>query len=112
MAQRPWELMLENDQLGSVVIRGDREPESPNEEWARYGQYTFMVFNAWEYGYYLDQAGSTPSELWKGVEGYYHDLCQSRPGMVRWWNDNEHSFAEPFRSYTRSHFPAVGEGAR
>ncbi len=105
MAQRPWELMLQNDDLADVVTRGHQSPEALSDrDSTKSGQYTFMLFNAWEYGYYLNRDGSTPSELRAGVEGYYRDLAASKPGMLWWWRNNEHSFAEPFRSYARSHF--------
>lgn len=106
IAQRPYELMVADDQLAGIVDRGNEQPETlSREEWRRYCAYNLMVINAWEYGYYLDRDGSTPHELWVGADAHFAAQAADYPGWRKYWAEHSHAFAEPFRSYAASHFP-------
>ena len=110
-SQRPWELLIADSELADIVSRGHENPaDLTRPEWARYSAYTFMVFNAWEYGYYLRKSGSTPPELWEGADGYFRSLAASKPGFHKFWSENQHGFAEPFHSYATSHLRVHAEG--
>ena len=103
MAQRPLELMIADPELADIVNRGHDDPEALNPaEWSRYSNYTLIVINAWEYGYYLNRDGSTPPELWEGADGYFRQLAATKPGWRRFWRENHHAFAEPFHSYAET----------
>lgn len=108
MGQRPMELALSEPALAELVNRGNNDPESLSpEEWERYSTYTFMVMNAWGYGYYLDRQGSVQQELWEGGNAYWAGLAMRCPGMQKYWRNNEHAFGEPFRVYARKYFSNV-----
>ncbi len=53
LAQRPMEMMIENECLAGVVNRSYADPSAVSaDDWARFGNYAFIGFNAWEYLYY------------------------------------------------------------
>ncbi len=105
-AQRPLEFVMADAELADIVTRGDENPGALGPaEWERYSNYAFMVINAWEYGYYLSQSQSVPQTLWEGGNGYWTELARTKPGVLKFWSENEHAFAEPFRSYAAARFP-------
>ena len=107
LGQRPMELILTDSELADLVDRGHNAPDSLSSgEWERYSTYTFMVLNAWEYGYYLVRQGSVEHQLWEGGNAYWAELAKTRPGVRKYWRENEHAFGEPFRSYARGHIAA------
>lgn len=110
MGQRPLELLIADADLADIVTRGHEDPETLNEpEWKRYSSYVFLMFNAWEYGYYLHKSGSTPPELWEGGNAYFGSLAATKRGCQKFWQETSHGFAEPFHSFAESHFPAAAE---
>ena len=105
LAQRPMEMMIENDGLATVVNRGYATPEALGaDDWARFGNYAFIGFNAWEYLYYQNRDGSIPKELWVGADAYFKGLVETKPGLTRFWAEFHESFDEPFRSYVAAEF--------
>jgi hypothetical protein len=105
MANASFEHALEDEKLAEIVARGMAEPDSLSEaEWYRFSLYQLLAFNAWEYGYYLNAARSTPPELWEGLDAYYRELVESRSGLRRFWKEYHHAFAEPFHSYVNARF--------
>jgi hypothetical protein len=112
LAQRPMEMMIENDGLASVVNRGYVAPEALGaDDWARFGNYAFIGFNAWEYLYYQNRDGSIPKELWVGADAYFKGLVGTKPGLRRFWAEFHDSFDEPFRSYVAAEFAKVAAPA-
>ena len=64
LAQRPLEMMVENESLASAVIECGANPNGvAATTWARCANYYFMQFNAWEYMYYQNRDGSIPQQL-------------------------------------------------
>jgi hypothetical protein len=105
LGSRPLEMLIQYESLGSVVNVGYATPEALNEvEWARFGNYVFLQFNAWEYFYYQDRDGSIPKELWVGGDAYYKGLVNTKPGLTRFWSEFAASYDEPFRSYVAGEF--------
>ena len=105
LAQRPWELLIENDALAGVMNVAYATPEALNaDDWDRASAYMFMQFNAWEYFYYQHRDGSIPKELWAGADDYYKGLVATKPGYARFWAESQTSFDEPFRSETTREF--------
>jgi hypothetical protein len=100
LGQRPIEIELENADLASIVRRGyDAPDELTTDEWYRFSQYQLVALNAWEYYYYENAKKTLPVELWTGANAYYEMLIKTKPGLQRFWSENEHIYAEPFRSY-------------
>jgi hypothetical protein len=54
--------------------------------------------------YYQNRDGSIPRQLWVGADAYFKTLVQTKPGYVRFWNEMETAFDEPFRSYATQEF--------
>ncbi|MBI2763288.1 MAG: hypothetical protein HYX54_05995 [Chloroflexi bacterium] len=105
LAQRPFEMLIENESLAKVVNVGYATREAlSDDDWSRCSYYTFMQFNSWEYLYYQNRDGSIPKELWVGADAYFRSLVATRPGLVRFWSEFEASFDEPFRSYVTAEF--------
>lgn len=105
LAQRPMEMMIENESLASVVNRGYASPLALSaDEWARFGNYAFIGFNAWEYLYYQNRDRAIPKELWVGADAYFKELVETKPGLTRFWSEFHTSFDEPFRSYVTQEF--------
>ncbi len=111
--QRPTELMLADAELADIVTRGHDDPTalSPGE-WQRYSAYVFMMINAWEYGYYLSRSRSVPAPLWEGGNSYWSEIARTKLGVLKFWRENEHAFAEPFRSHAGAIFPASESRSR
>jgi hypothetical protein len=105
LAQRPFEMLIENESLARVVNVGYATPDAlSDDDWARCGYYFFMQFNAWEYLYYQNRDGSIPRELWVGADAYFKSLVATKPGLTRFWTEFQGSFDEPFRSYVKQEF--------
>ena len=100
LAQKPLEMMVENESLAGAVIECDANPNGvAATTWARCANYYFMQFNSWEYMYYQNRDRSIPQQLWVGADAYFNTLLQTKPGYLRFWNEMETAFDEPFRSY-------------
>jgi hypothetical protein len=105
LAQRPFEMLIENESLARIVNIGYATPDAlSGDEWARCGYYFFMQFNPWEYLYYQDRDVSIPRELWVGADAYFKSLVETKPGLTRFWSEFSGSFDEPFRSYVTQEF--------
>lgn len=105
LAQRPMEMMIENESLASVVNRAYANPDAMSaDDWARFGNYAFIGFNAWEYLYYQHRDRAIPKELWVGADAYFKELVEAKPGLTRFWSEFQISFDEPFRSYVAAEF--------
>ena len=105
LAQRPLELMVENESLAGVVTHCDTDPDDvPTAIWERCLNYYFMQLNSWEYMYYQNRDDSIPRQLWVGADSYFKSLVQSKPGYRRVWREVETAFDEPFRSYVTDEF--------
>ena len=105
LGQRPFELLIENENLAAVMLRCDAQPaEVVPTDWSRCLHYYFMLFNAWEYFYYEHRDEAIPKELWVGADGYYKSLVATRPAFARAWNEISMGFDEPFNSYVAREF--------
>lgn len=105
LAQRPLEMMVENESLASAVTECDENPNGvAATTWKRCANYYFMQFNAWEYMYYQNGDGSIPQQLWVGADAYFKTLVQTKPGYMRFWSELKTAFDEPFRSYVAHEF--------
>ena len=100
LAQRPLEIIVENESLAGAVAQCDADPDAvAAASWERCLNYYFMQFNAWEYMYYQNRDDSIPPELWLGADAYFKTLVETKPGYVRFWAETASAFDEPFRSY-------------
>jgi hypothetical protein len=111
LAQRPFEMLIDNESLAKVVNVGYATPDALSaDDWARCGYYYFMQFNAWEYLYYQNRDGSIPKELWVGADAFFKSLVATKPGLKRFWSEFEASFDEPFRTCANGEvFAVAGE---
>jgi len=81
LAQKPLEIMVENESLASVVTQCDVDPGAATAtSWERCLNYYFMQFNAWEYMFYQNRDGSIPTQLWVGADSYFKMLVATKPG--------------------------------
>lgn len=84
LAQRPLEIMVENESLAGAVIQCDANPDAvAAASCERCLNYYFMQFNAWEYMYYQNRDESIPRELWNGADAYFKILVETKPGYVK-----------------------------
>ena len=105
LAQRPLEMMVDNESLAGVVAQCDVQPaRTSSTNWERCLNYYFMQFNSWEYMYYQHDDGSIPEQLWSGADSYFKQLVATKPGYRRFWAQFQSSFDEPFRSYVEGEF--------
>ena len=63
-----------------------------------------MQFNSWEYLYYQNRDGSIPIQLWVGADAYFKGLVEPKPGVKRFWSEDQHALDDPFRSYVTNEF--------
>jgi hypothetical protein len=105
LLQRPWEMVIENEGLASIVNVGLATPDAlSGADWLRCSNHMFLQFNAWEYLYYQHGDGSIPKEMWVGSDTYYRSLVKTEPGLIRYWSEFQGVFDEPFRSYATQQF--------
>jgi hypothetical protein len=98
-------MLIEDEKLARIATIGYAKPETLNEvEWARFGNFMFLQFNAWEFFYYQNIDRQIPKELWIGADHCYKDLIEKSPGLPRFWSEWEVSYDEPFRSYVTQEF--------
>lgn len=105
LAQRPFEMAIENDGLSKVLKVCFSTPDTlSDEDWIRCSYYVFMQMNAWEYLYYQNRDGSIPKELWVGADASFKQMLATQAGYSRFWKEWDTSFDEPFRSYVAKEF--------
>jgi hypothetical protein len=113
LLSRPWEIVIENESLASIVSVGLVTPDALSAaEWLRCSNHMFLQVNAWEYVYYQHRDDSIPKEVWVGADSYYRRLVYTKPGLSRFWSEYGAVFDEPFRSYVTQEFakkPAAPE---
>ena len=106
LAQRPLEMMVDNETLAAVIAHCDaHSARATPTNWARCQNYYFMQFNAWEYMYYQRKDGSIPVELWRGADASFRHRVATKPGYRRFWSEYQIAFDEPFKSYVEEEFP-------
>jgi hypothetical protein len=107
LTQRPLEIMLESENLASVMVKCESDPEAVDQvSWARCNNYYFMQFNGWEYLYYQHDDESIPTQLWHGADAYFKQEVRENRGFSRFWSQWQIAFDEPFRSYVTAEFSA------
>jgi hypothetical protein len=105
LAQRPLEMIVDNETLAGVVAQCDVRPaQATPTNWARCLNYYFMQFNAWEYMYYQRKDGSIPDELWRGADASFKHRVATKPGYRRFWSEYRIAFDEPFKGYAEQQF--------
>jgi hypothetical protein len=105
LLSRPWEIVLENESLASIVAIGLETPEALSAaEWLRCSNHMFLQLNSWEYLYYQNRDDSIPKEVWVGGDSYYRQQVGTKPGLSHFWDEYAAVFAEPFRSYATEQF--------
>ena len=105
LGQRPLEMLVEDDTLAAIVELGYATPEAMSSvEWARFTNFMFLQYNAWEFYYYQHRDGQIRKELWVGADNYYRWLIDTKPGLPRFWEEWNVSYDEPFRSYVTEAF--------
>lgn len=86
LAQRPMEMMIENDGLATIVNTGYATPDALTaDDWARFGNYVFIGFNAWEYLYYQNGDRSIPRAVGgrrRLLQGSGRDASRTDPVLV------------------------------
>ena len=64
LGQRPLDMLIEDASLAKIANIGYVTPEALDDvEWARFGNWMFLQFNAWEFFYYQHHDGQIPKEL-------------------------------------------------
>jgi hypothetical protein len=100
LVQRPLEMMVENESLSGVLSQCDADPNGvPATTWQRCLNYYLIQIDSWESMYYENHDGSLPQQIWSGADAYFKSVVQKRAGYVRFWNEAETAFGEPFRAY-------------
>ena len=113
LAQRPLEIMVENEGLAKIIRVCYATPDALTpEDWTRCGNYVFMQFNAWEYMYYQNADRAIPKQLWVGADAFFKDLVATKPGLARFWKEYAVAFDEPFRGYVTQEFAKKPTPAR
>jgi hypothetical protein len=75
----PGEIVLENADLASLMVRCNSEPDSVSvDEWERCRWFYFLQMNGWEYTYYQNLERTIPEQLWFGVDGVMRQYVAHR----------------------------------
>ncbi len=104
---------LEMMNSGQIVLATDAEfhriyvlgLESPAElndvEWSRFVQFMLPRLGAWEYLFLAKLEGSVSPGAWAAFDPYFREvICE--PGLVRFFNAYDSSYAPEFVEYVRS----------
>jgi len=93
---KPFELIVQDQGLADLVVRGERDPESLSPgEWQRYS-YLLVI------RYYARRDGEIPEEIWKGIESSLTANLTSNKGFRRFWVQKGSIYAEPFHGFVES----------
>jgi hypothetical protein len=77
LAQRPLEMMVENESLAGAVTEYDANPNGVvATTWERCANYYFMQFNSREYMYSQNRDRSIPQQLWVGADAISRRSCK------------------------------------
>lgn len=102
---RPWEIVIENEGLASIISVGLATPEALSAaDWLRCSSHILLSVDAWEYFYYQHRDHSIPKELWVGGDAYFRSMVQTNPGWSRFWSEYQAVYDEPFHSYVAGEF--------
>ena len=105
LGQRPLEMLVQDETLAKIADVGYATPEIlAAVQWARFANYMFLQFNAWEYFFYQNRDRQIPNELWVGADMYYRNLIDTKPGLSRFWTEWQVTYDETFRSYVARYF--------
>ena len=102
LGQRPFEMMIENENLAQIVHASAANPFGlSDEEWSRVSAYIFMQLNSWEYLYYQNLETALPEQLWNGADAWYGSQARENAGWARFWQKDHIAFGEPFASHVK-----------
>lgn len=105
LGQRPLEMLVQGETLAKIADVGYATPEKLNAvQWARFGNFMFLQFNAWEYFFDQQRDRQIPNELFVGADMYYRNLIDTKHGLSRFWTEWQLTYDEPFRSYVGQYF--------
>ncbi len=108
LAQRPFEMMIENENLAQIVHTSASNPfDLSGEGWSRVSAYIFMQLNSWEYPYYQNIETALPEQLWKGANAWYASQARENAGWARFWGKDQIAFAEPFASHVKKEIQQI-----
>jgi hypothetical protein len=100
---KPFELIVQDQGLADLVVRGERDPESLSPgEWQRYSYLLVIRYDAYEHAYYARRDGEIPEEIWKGIESGLTANLTSNKGFRRFWVQKGSIYAEPFHGFVES----------
>ena len=102
LGQRPFEMMIENEDLAQLVHASASNPFAlSDEDWSRVSAYIFMQLNSWEYLYYQNLETALPEQLWNGADAWYGSQARENAGWTRFWQNDHIAFGEPFASHVQ-----------
>ena len=100
LAQRPFEMMIENEGLARIINIARKDASALNaEEWLRASSYIFMQMNSWEYLYYQSHENALTEQLWNGANKWFSSQASENAGWAKCWEENRSAFDEPFASH-------------
>ena len=94
------ELLLSDDQLADIVIRGEHDPESLSPvEREKFLLFTSWRMGVWENAFQNSDAGVVTDRYWKNWDAWYSEIVRRGPGYQYWWNESRHGYDPTFQEH-------------
>ena len=99
-AREHAELLLTNDQLAEVVIRGEQDPASLSSlVREKFLLFTSWRMGVWETAFLNADTGVVTNRYWKNWDAWYSAIVRSGPGYQYWWNESRHGYDPAFQEH-------------
>lgn len=91
--------VAQSSELHKIVSVGKATPDAlTEEEWSRFTHFIYPRLGIWEYLFLSRDLGGVSNSQWQAFEPYFVNLSCS-PGYVRFFRENEESYAGEFGDY-------------
>ncbi len=94
--------VAQSSELHRIVSLGRESPEAlTGEEWSRFTHFIYPRLGIWEYLFLSKEQGGVSNSQWQAFEPYFVNLS-CMPGYIRFFKENEESYAGEFGEYLDS----------
>jgi hypothetical protein len=104
------ELLISDDSLGDLVIRGEKDPGSLTAlEREKFLLFTSWRMGVWETAYLNHREGVMGERYWNVWDPWYSEIVRGGPGYVFWWKQARHGYDLGFRAHVEDVLEAASD---
>jgi hypothetical protein len=94
------ELLLSDNQLADIVIRGEQDPQSLSLlEREKFLLFTTWRMAVWETVFLNFDEGVVTDRYFMNFDAWYSEIIRRGPGYQYWWNESRHGYDRTFQEH-------------